>query len=384
MLNDEKKIGLALSGGGIRAAVFHSGVLKYLAEKGMLEQVSFISTVSGASLLVGLIYEISKNKFPSSKEYLEDVFPEIEKLLTSKNLQITAIKILIKSFFCPPNWGDLLNRGNILAKALKCSWKIVNNLQDISDYPRWVINGTTQETGKCWRFSKERMGDYKTGYVINPDILIADAIAASAAFPPYIDHYKLNVSSYSWKHYEKDVEFKNAGQPIKVINPNMRSYHITDGGIYDNLATEAVFKKFGEELRDNINYLIISDAGSALDIREVHLSIFSKTIRNFDIIMAQVVGLRLRAIFRFFRDNQNTGVIVKIGSTIQHLLEESKKIETANKIKVEVDDFLIDEDVKKAAEYPTDLNKIIKQDFNLISRHGYETTKIQMSLYCKS
>jgi NTE family protein len=44
------QIGLALSGGGIRAAVFHLGVLRRLAEQEFLENVSQISTVSGGSL----------------------------------------------------------------------------------------------------------------------------------------------------------------------------------------------------------------------------------------------------------------------------------------------------------------------------------------------
>ena len=56
------KIGLALSGGGFRASIFHMGVLKYLAEKNKLEEISYISSVSGGSLLIGLIYSLNNNK----------------------------------------------------------------------------------------------------------------------------------------------------------------------------------------------------------------------------------------------------------------------------------------------------------------------------------
>ena len=48
-------IALALSGGGIRAMVFHLGVLKYLSEQNKLEEISHISTVSGGSLIIGLL-----------------------------------------------------------------------------------------------------------------------------------------------------------------------------------------------------------------------------------------------------------------------------------------------------------------------------------------
>ena len=49
------KVALALSGGGVRAAVFHCGVLQRLALDGLLESTTFVSTVSGGSLVVGLI-----------------------------------------------------------------------------------------------------------------------------------------------------------------------------------------------------------------------------------------------------------------------------------------------------------------------------------------
>ena len=52
-------IALALSGGGVRAAVFHLGVLARLASDDLLERVTFLSTVSGGSMAVGLVYHTS-------------------------------------------------------------------------------------------------------------------------------------------------------------------------------------------------------------------------------------------------------------------------------------------------------------------------------------
>jgi NTE family protein len=50
------KLGLALSGGGFRAAFFHLGVLARLAERGRLRRVEVISTVSGGSIVGALYY----------------------------------------------------------------------------------------------------------------------------------------------------------------------------------------------------------------------------------------------------------------------------------------------------------------------------------------
>lgn len=49
-------LGLALSGGGFRAAFFHIGVLARMAELGLLRQVRVISTVSGGSIVGALYY----------------------------------------------------------------------------------------------------------------------------------------------------------------------------------------------------------------------------------------------------------------------------------------------------------------------------------------
>ena len=47
----EPRIGLALSGGGFRASIFHLGVLRRLAEAGWLNKIDVISTVSGGSIV---------------------------------------------------------------------------------------------------------------------------------------------------------------------------------------------------------------------------------------------------------------------------------------------------------------------------------------------
>src|SRR6516165_3702673 len=45
------RIGLALSGGGFRASIFHLGVIRRLEELGIMPDVSVISSVSGGSII---------------------------------------------------------------------------------------------------------------------------------------------------------------------------------------------------------------------------------------------------------------------------------------------------------------------------------------------
>src|SRR5262249_26516578 len=44
------KIGLALSGGGFRASLYHLGLVRFLRDAGLLSQVSHITSVSGGSI----------------------------------------------------------------------------------------------------------------------------------------------------------------------------------------------------------------------------------------------------------------------------------------------------------------------------------------------
>ena len=45
------RLGLALSGGGFRATLFHLGVVRFLRDAGLLREITDIASVSGGSIL---------------------------------------------------------------------------------------------------------------------------------------------------------------------------------------------------------------------------------------------------------------------------------------------------------------------------------------------
>src|SRR5205807_610195 len=45
------KLGLALSGGGFRASLYHLGLLRFLRDAGLLSKVTHITSVSGGSVI---------------------------------------------------------------------------------------------------------------------------------------------------------------------------------------------------------------------------------------------------------------------------------------------------------------------------------------------
>ena len=75
-------IGLALSGGGYRAAAFHLGTMAYLEHVGLLPQLSRLSTVSGGTF-TGARYILS---LLEKKESFADFFNSFYQFLCRPSL----------------------------------------------------------------------------------------------------------------------------------------------------------------------------------------------------------------------------------------------------------------------------------------------------------
>lgn len=244
------KTGLALSGGGVRATVFHLGVLARLAETDLWSTFEHISTVSGGSLCVALIFEKAGKQWPDPGVYLNQCLPSIFNILTTYNLQWAYAW---RAFF-----HLLEGRANIVGHLIKKHWDITSCISEIPETnPRWSINATCYETGKNWRFHKKRMGDYVANYVVGPKYPLADAVAASAAVPGLIGPLKFKASKYTWMKYTND------DRPDTAVQPIAKTLALWDGGVYDNLGVEAIYKT-KEGLRYDLDYALISDASKPL------------------------------------------------------------------------------------------------------------------------
>src|ERR1700704_1551649 len=72
------RIGLALSGGGFRATLYHLGLVRFLRDAGLLSQVTHITSVSGGSIFAAHLalnwdrYNSSTNEFDAAAAELLD------------------------------------------------------------------------------------------------------------------------------------------------------------------------------------------------------------------------------------------------------------------------------------------------------------------------
>lgn len=370
-----REVGLALSGGGTRAMAFHAGVLRFLAEAGILGRISHISSVSGGSLLTGLIFKLSGWDWPAGKDYGARVFSEIRRIMTETDLGAHALRGLMS----PPNWKYLLSRANMVAEAIESLWGIKARLVDLPKRPVWSVNATTSETGRRFRFKETGVGDYELGYAAASEFKVADAMAVSAAFPGVIGPFVIETSRYEWRKREtwdlpKDDE--------QVKEPPFERLHLYDGGIYDNLGTEPLFDSGKQCQKDGSDFIMVSDAGAPLGriapgwFRPFRLK------RVADIMGDQTRALRVRSFVNFLQRHPEDGAYIQIGAIAEEKLRTYSRYNPAAAETLLRDSWIGVGDVAHAAGCQTTLRRMNRVDFELLTRHGYETAKWNIGLFC--
>lgn len=338
-----RPIALALSGGGIRAMAFHLGVLKRMAERGLLERVARLSTVSGGSLLVGLVYRSCNFQWPTSQQFLDMAYPWVGEQLCSRSLQAGAFLQLLR----PWNWRFCLSRANLLALELRTNWGLDVPLSAIGLSPEWSINGTTAENGKRFRFKGAEIGDWELGYAQAPNFPLGSALAVSAAFPIGFGPLALRADAYSWKKRDWDAP-KGSEQ---VVNVGTKRLHLYDGGLYDNLGAEPFFHPGKQQPKHAGDYIIVSDAGAPLPIG-LSSGPFNpfRIKRMMDIMSEQSRSLRIRAFANYLQTNPGVGAQLLIGTAI------------AGPDCTEA---------RFARSFPTSLKRLSRTDFERLAGYGH-------------
>src|SRR5690348_11440129 len=151
------ELGLALSGGGFRAVLFHVGALWRLAELGILSRIDRISSVSGGSIVSGRLAEIWDQfaQGPTVERYVELVAEPLDHFCTK---MVDAVAISRGALSPSRTAADVLE--GIYAKDL-----FAKRLDQIVDHPTFVFNSTNMQTGRSFRFSKKHLADWRLGLI---------------------------------------------------------------------------------------------------------------------------------------------------------------------------------------------------------------------------
>ena len=291
----EQGVGLALSGGGFRATLFHAGALWRINEMGLLPIIDRISSISGGSITAGRLAVRWKN-LRFRNDIAENFGPEIIeplRALCSRNVDVHAV---VFGVLLP--WKSITQmvqgsyEDHLLGKA---------TLQDLPDRPGFVFNATNFGTGVSFRFSKQYAGDYRIGLIRNPHIRVSSAVTASSAFPPILSPVILTL--------DPDEFQKEIGADLYDKVEFRRRIVLTDGGVYDNLGLQTVAGRFSS--------VLVSDAGAPFDA-EPALRRWPgrQVLRALGITTNQARALRKSALMVAFRSGERSGAYWGIGSDI--------------------------------------------------------------------
>jgi NTE family protein len=271
-------LGLCLSGGGYRAMVFHVGALWRLYETGHLRKIARISGVSGGSITAAVLAlkwpRLGFNPSPPV-DFVREIVDPIRSL-ASETIDEEAILL---GLVLPGRVSDRVKAAyqeHLFGGA---------TLQDLPDEPRFVINATNVQSCALWRFMKPYMRDYRVGEVKNPTVPLALAVAASSAFPPVLSPAEMRL----------DPSGFTPGSGLDLQRPPFTSRVVlTDGGVYDNLGLETVWKRY--------QTVLVSDGGGQTRPEEEPKSDWAQhSYRVLNLIDNQVRSLRKRQLIDSYK-----------------------------------------------------------------------------------
>lgn len=292
----EPGLALCLSGGGYRAMLFHVGVLWRLNDAGVLVELDRVSSVSGGSITAGVLARswgsLEFDAAGKAGRFVEAVVDPVRRL-ASRTIDVGAVLAgLAIPFRSVSDQVAAAYRKHLFGRI---------TLQALPDRPRFVINATNMESSALMRFSKPFLADYRVGIVRDPDVELADAVAASSAFPPFLAPYVLDLRKAQW-----------VVDPLNFPPPkgNRGKISLADGGIYDNLGLETAWKRY--------QTILVSDGGGGpLDAMARPWSDWPRQmIRVLMIMDSQVRALRKRQVVDAFTDGRRSGMYVGIRSSL--------------------------------------------------------------------
>jgi predicted acylesterase/phospholipase RssA len=224
-----KKLGLALSGGGFRASLYHLGLLRFLRDAGILSQVTHITSVSGGSIMAAHLalnwdrYTGEPNQFEAAAaELLEFVRLDVRnrivrrfplalplrgprRLLGRSNRQLTRTGLL-EYHYEKYLYGD-------------------KSLFELPEKPQLHILATNLSEGCLCSFNRDGLlmvrrqpgGTFRVDRVHVGLATVAMAVTASSAFPGFFPPLELT------------------GADVGASAGEFGRQACTDGGVFDNL-----------------------------------------------------------------------------------------------------------------------------------------------------
>lgn len=332
----EDAIGLCLSGGGYRAMLYHAGALVRLNELGFLPRLREIASVSGGSITAGVLAcawpKLQFDANGCANNFRDLVVAPLMRFATV-GVDLKAVLLgLFPGFSAPGEVAKAYDR-HLFAGA---------TLQDLPDTPRFTFMATNLQTGSGWRFAKDYAADHRVGRIDSPRLALSCIVGASSAFPPFLSPVRLDFAPGSVKPMD-GADLHRAPFTEQAV--------LTDGGVYDNLGLERVWRR--------CRTVLVSNAGAMMpELGSPTGRWFGQIYRVLNIVQQQAENSRKRLLFGVHNLKQRHVALWSIETPIRTygLLDAVALVEEAS---------------SQAARIRTRLNPFSAGEIELLLKVGY-------------
>lgn len=343
-----KKLGLALSGGGFRATLYHLGVVRFLKDAGVLENITDIASVSGGSILAAHL-ALNWDRYNNDDQRFDEAAAEVVRfvqfdvrnhivrrmplqfpLRTLANLTRRQARNLTPNAVLERYYRDLLYGD-------RC-------LYELPEQPKLHILTTNVSNGGLSAFNRDGLyiqqrGDgrpKKYEHIAGTMASIPRVVGASSAFPGFFPPVEITAA---------DLGVRDGQFPAE---------YFTDGGVYDNLGLRAFswLKNLGYDFQE----VYVSDAGKPFQIlSDTSLGFVGQSVRASDILWDRVWQLEKENF-----GSQDGFVFMPITERVD-LSEDPLALHPV--IQAEVQSIR------------TDLDRFSDTEVNALAQHGYEVAR---------
>ena len=312
--------GLALSGGGFRATLFHLGALRRLNEYGLLGGLDTIVGVSGGSIALAALAigwpstppgggggtAQTRGGAGEAGAAAQAPIADFDRRIAQPLRDFTARNIRtgpLLGAFLP--WNLLSGRSNTdLLAAQYRRLTLDRQLPSLPARPRFCFAATDLAFGVDWRYERDRIGDYAAGYgePRGANAALSRAVAGSSAFPPCFSPLRPRVSPQELHG--------GSVHPGPARDRDIRGLRLVDGGVYDNLGLEPIW-------RDHA-LVLVSDGGAPFAFAPDAGNWLGQIRRDVAVMANQTTAVRKRWLISSFLAGQMHGAYWGIASAAAH------------------------------------------------------------------
>jgi predicted acylesterase/phospholipase RssA len=342
------KLGLALSGGGFRATLFHLGVVRFLRDAGALRDVTDIAAVSGGSILAAHLV-LNWDQYNGDDQQFDQAAAQIVKFVQFdvRNHIVRRLPLLYGLSFLAkrmPGHPQGLTANAILERYYARFLYGDRCLYELPEKPSLHILATNVSNGGLSVFNRDGLFIQQRAGAGAPEFerisgqmaAIARVVGASSAFPGFFPPVAIRADDLGVREGQFPTEW------------------FTDGGVYDNLGMRAF--SWLKQQHVEFDQVLVSDAGKPFQVlSNGALGLVGQSVRASDILWDRVGQL----------ERENLGsqlgfVFIPITATVDR---ESDPTALHPVVQAEIQSIR------------TDIDRFTPTEINALTMHGYEVAR---------